>query len=121
MSTQSPLHEPQLADKMATKSEERASTVLSKKRKRGTATGEKTNKITETVKKQRTAAEEEDLDLSTGINKSFGHMDSQLLADYMAQRTRKFECDLSSVELEDMYISGNYAIAYLTCGTLRLT
>lgn len=95
---------------MATKSEERPSTVLSNKRKRGTATGGKANKFTETVKKQRTAAEEDDLDLSMGINKSFAHMDSQLLGDYVAQRTRKFEIDLSSVELEERYISGNYAI-----------
>jgi protein CMS1 len=110
MSTHTPLHEPQLGDKMATKSEEKASTVLSKKRKRGTATGEKPNKFTETGKKQRTAAEEDDLDLSMGINKSFTHMDSQLIADYVTQQTRKFERDLSSVELEDRYISGNYAI-----------
>lgn len=110
MSTRGPLHEPQLGDKIATKSEERVSTVLSKKRKRGPSIGEKTNKFTETIKKQRTAAEEHDLDLSVGINKSFAHMDSQLLADYVAQRTRKFESDLSSVELEDRYISGSYSI-----------
>jgi protein CMS1 len=110
MSTHSSLHEPQLGDKMATEHEERASTGLSKKRKRATAIGEKHNKLAAVVKKQRIAAEEDDLDISMGINKSFAHMDSQLLADYVAQRTRKFESDLSSVELEDRYISGNYAI-----------
>jgi len=84
--------------------------VFSKKRKRGTATREKSNKITETVKKQRTAADEDDLNLPISINTSFEHMNSQLLADYVAQRTRRYEGDLSSVELEDRYISGNYAI-----------
>jgi protein CMS1 len=93
---------------MATKKEEGASIVLSRKRKREMATRGKSNKITETVKKQRTAAEEGDLNLSIGINKSFAHMNSQLLADYVAQRIRKIEGDLSSVELEDRYISGNY-------------
>ena len=113
MSTHSPLHEPQLGDKVASKSEERVSTMLSKKRKGGTVTGKKNNESTETAKKQRTAAKVDDLNLSMGINKSFAHMDSQLLADYVAQRTRKFESDLSSVELEDKYISGNYAMAQL--------
>jgi protein CMS1 len=95
---------------MATKSEERAFIVLSKKRKRETVTRKNSTGIEETDKKQLKAAEENNLDLSIGINKSFAHMDSQLLADYVAQWTRKFESDLSSVELEDRYISGNYSI-----------
>ena len=111
MPAHNPLHEPQPGEIVAPKSEERASTRLSRKRKRRISTTEKPTKLTETVKKQRTAAEEDDLDLSMGINKSFAHMDSRLLADYVAQRIRKFESDLSSVELEDRCISGNYAIA----------
>jgi protein CMS1 len=106
MPTHSTLYEPHLGNKIVSKGEE-TSTVPSKKRKRGSATGEKSKNITATVKKQRTAAEDDDMDLSICINKSFAHMDSQLLADYVAQRTRKFESDLSSVELEDRYISGN--------------
>jgi len=110
MSIHNPLHELQLGDGMATESGQTAPTRSSKKRKRETATGEKSNKLTSAINKQRITAEGDDLDLSTGINKSFAHMDSQLLADYVAQRTRKFESDLSSVELEDRYISGKYAV-----------
>lgn len=46
----------------------------------------------------------DDLDEKAGINRGIGHMDSQLLADYIAQRTKRFEKDLSFVELEDRYI-----------------
>jgi protein CMS1 len=49
---------------------------------------------------------DDELDIELGINKAFSHMDKQLLADYMAQRTRQYEGDLSSVELEDKYIPG---------------
>jgi hypothetical protein len=93
--------------KMAPKSSELPTIGLSKKRKRGATTRDKTNEPQKITKKQRTASEDDDLDLSMGINKSFALMDSRLLADYMAQMTRKFENDLSSVELEDRYIPGN--------------
>ena len=78
------------------------------KRKRETGTRGKSNESRQAVKKQRTTGGGEDLDLSVGVNRSFAYMDSQLLADYVAQRTKKFESDLSSVELEDRYISGTY-------------
>jgi protein CMS1 len=48
----------------------------------------------------------EELDFTAGINKAFVRMDNQLLADHIAQRTRLFESDLSSVELEDRQIPG---------------
>lgn len=41
------------------------------------------------------------LDAEKGINTSIGQMDSGLLADYIAQRTRRFQPDLSLVEAED--------------------
>ncbi len=94
---------------MATKNGQIASPGFLRKRKWETIMGEKSNKSKDTIKKQRTASGEGDFDLLAGINKSFAHMDSRLLADYVAQRTRKLESDLSSVELEDRYISGNYA------------
>lgn len=97
---------------MVTTSLELQSTVFSKKRKRGTNAGEKHHEPKMVTKKQRTATED-DLDLSIGINKSLAQMDSRLLADYMAQTTIKFENDLSSVELEDRYIPGNYRIISL--------
>lgn len=80
---------------------------LSRKRKRET-TKEKINGLEKIVKKQCAEAEDDDLDLSLRFNKLFANMDCQLLADYIAQRTRKFEKDLSSLELEDRYIPGKY-------------
>ncbi|RKF71153.1 Protein CMS1 [Golovinomyces cichoracearum] len=47
------------------------------------------------------------IDSEAGLNTAFSGMDSQLLADYVAQRTRMYECDLSSVELEDKFIRVN--------------
>ncbi|KAK0749562.1 U3-containing 90S pre-ribosomal complex subunit-domain containing protein [Schizothecium vesticola] len=51
--------------------------------------------------------DEEDLDVEAGLNRSFERMDSQLVADYIAQKTSRFGADLSSVELSDLYISAN--------------
>ncbi|KAI9819199.1 MAG: hypothetical protein M1827_007355 [Pycnora praestabilis] len=48
--------------------------------------------------------ENEDLNLEIGLNNAIGRMDSRLLADYVAQRTKRFEGDLSRVELEDKHI-----------------
>ena len=56
--------------------------------------------------KKSKVTEDDDIDVESGINKAFAKMDNQLLSDYVAQKTRKFESDLSSVELEDRYISG---------------
>lgn len=60
------------------------------------------------TQKKRKVVDNDELDLEAGINTSFANMDSQLLADYVAQKTRKFESELSSVELEDRYISGGF-------------
>ncbi|KJY01903.1 hypothetical protein TI39_contig273g00002 [Zymoseptoria brevis] len=45
------------------------------------------------------------LDSKLGVNLAIGHMDSTLMADHIAQRTRRFNPDLSTVEAEDSYIS----------------
>jgi protein CMS1 len=108
MSMNSPLHE--LKDEMPAESNQTAPTRSSKKRKRENPAGEKLVELTRVIKQQRTRAEDDDLDLSEGINKSFAHMNSQLLADYIAQRTRKFESDLSSIELEDRYITSKHPV-----------
>jgi len=50
--------------------------------------------------------DEGDLDVEAGVNRGFERMDSQLLADYIAQKTTRFGSDLSPVELGDLYISG---------------
>lgn len=61
-------------------------------------------------KKSKAADEDGELDLDAGLNLAFSHMDSQLLADYMAQRTRRYESDLSSIELEDRFLPGTRCI-----------
>lgn len=59
-------------------------------------------------KKKRRRAQEDDADIDTqaGLNKAFERMDGQLLADHLAQKTRRFGTDLSSIELSDLDISG---------------
>ncbi|KAK1768785.1 U3-containing 90S pre-ribosomal complex subunit-domain containing protein [Phialemonium atrogriseum] len=61
-------------------------------------------------KKKRRRAQEDDADIDTqaGLNKAFERMDGQLLADHLAQKTRRFGTDLSSIELSDLYISANF-------------
>jgi protein CMS1 len=58
-------------------------------------------------KKKQKAKEidEDDLDQTLGVNHSFERMDGQLLADYVNARTRLYGKELSSVELEDKFIS----------------
>ncbi|KAL1835463.1 hypothetical protein VTJ49DRAFT_6672 [Mycothermus thermophilus] len=57
--------------------------------------------------KQKRAEDEADLDLEAGLNRAFERMDGQLLADHLAQKTRRFGTELSSVELADLHISAN--------------
>ncbi|KAI5249501.1 hypothetical protein E4T43_00920 [Aureobasidium subglaciale] len=54
--------------------------------------------------KQPKDIEEDALDLELGVNHAIAHMDSQLLADHVAQRTKRFHTELSVMELEDMHI-----------------
>ncbi len=77
----------------------------SKKRKRGVVE-QGAKKAAKKTKSKKNAVDEDELDIEVGINKAFSHMDNQLLADYIAQRTRKYESDLSSIELEDKHIPG---------------
>ncbi|KAK4248832.1 U3-containing 90S pre-ribosomal complex subunit-domain containing protein [Corynascus novoguineensis] len=60
-------------------------------------------------KKQKKVREDEgDLDVEAGLNRAFERMDGQLVADHIAQKTRRFGTDLSPVELSDLYISANW-------------
>jgi protein CMS1 len=82
-----------------------------KKRKRGAEDGvkkasKKIPKKTSNSTKKRKDSGDDGLDIGAGINMAFANMDSQLVADYVTQRTRKHESDLSSVELEDRHIPG---------------
>ena len=54
-----------------------------------------------------------DIDIEAGLNLAIRRMDPPLLADYVAQRTKRFEKDLSSIELEDKYISGMFSTELL--------
>ena len=58
------------------------------------------------TKKKPDNVDDSNLDGELGINTAMAHMDSQLMADHIAQRTRRFQPDLSAVELEDVHIPG---------------
>lgn len=47
---------------------------------------------------------DDDLDEQLGVNKAIGRMDPALLCDTVAQRIKRFEPDLSAVELDEKYI-----------------
>ena len=50
--------------------------------------------------------DDEALDSELGVNHAVAHMDSRLLADHIAQRTKRFRPELSLVEKEDVHIPG---------------
>ncbi|KAK0717075.1 U3-containing 90S pre-ribosomal complex subunit-domain containing protein [Lasiosphaeria miniovina] len=56
-------------------------------------------------KRKKVREDEADLDVEAGLNRAFERMDSQLLADHIAQKTSRFGTDLSPIELSDLYIS----------------
>lgn len=54
-----------------------------------------------------------DLDLEAGLNKKIGLLDSMLLADHLAQKTRRFGSDLKPVELSALDISRGFFSFFL--------
>ena len=48
--------------------------------------------------------QDEALDEEKGVNHAIAHMDSSLMADHIAQRTKRFKPDLSLVEAEDLHV-----------------
>lgn len=88
----------------------------SKKRKREAESGATTvdrkaakkAKRKEKKKQKAKKIDEDDLDQQLGVNHAFERMDAQLLADYVNARTRLYGKELSSVELEDRFISGEF-------------
>ncbi|PMD46395.1 hypothetical protein L207DRAFT_507308 [Hyaloscypha variabilis F] len=107
MSGPDDLQEPLLEKLSGTPESASKGTVsISKKRKRGVIE-QGAKKAAKKTKAKKFAGEEDELDIDAGINRAFSHMDNQLLADYVAQRTRKYESDLSSIELEDKHIPAN--------------
>lgn len=75
----------------------------SKKRKRDVDLSTKKSVKPKKKKKPR-AAEDDEWDLELGIHLAIGRMDSALVADYVAQQSKRFGSDLSLVELEDRHI-----------------
>lgn len=60
--------------------------------------------------KRRKPAFEDDLDydLEAGLNKKLAFLDSMLLADHIAQKTRRFGTDMKPVELSALDISREF-------------
>lgn len=87
-------------------------TLPAKKRKRdddyeGTVEDKKAAKKAKRKQKKKAKAkaiDEDDLDQELGVNHAFERMDSQLLADYINARTRHYQKELSTVELEELFI-----------------
>jgi hypothetical protein len=59
--------------------------------------------------------DEDDLDTELGVNHAFERLDGQLIADHVNARTRLYGKELSSVELEDKWISGECRTAVDMC------
>jgi protein CMS1 len=108
MSANDNLKEPLLERLSLTpESDEQTGNLSSTKRKRDSEVEQTSKRAAKKQKsKKKKALDDDELDIELGINNAFSHMDSQLLADYLAQRTRQYEGDLSVVELEDKYIPG---------------
>lgn len=76
---------------------------ISTKRKRD-AEGKKSAKRRKLKKPK--DVEDDALDAELGVNHAIGKMDDSLMADHIAQRTRRFRSELSLVEAEDIHIPG---------------
>ena len=87
---------------------EHASTVrMSKRKKHQINTSASVKK---TLKRRRlknhSSGEEQDLDYGNQICTTVGNLNSQLLADYFAQKVKKQGGDLSFNDLEESYLPG---------------
>ncbi len=84
------------------------------KRKRDNHDGQESTVAKPAKRKKAKKAKQDDnenLDLEIGVNLAIGKLDSRLLADYVARRTKRFFPNLSLVELEDLHIPGNRRMA----------
>ena len=52
----------------------------------------------------------EDFDVDNGLNKAIGRMGSHLLSDFLAVQTKRHSGDLSTLELQDMYLPGKLVL-----------
>ncbi|KAM3064971.1 Protein cms1 [Clarireedia jacksonii] len=106
MSVEDNLQEPLLEDSTLPQSElGNTANTISKKRKRAKGQGHEESKNKESTKRKKPKpSEDEDIDVEAGLNHAIAKMDNHLLADYIARQTRRYEDDLSSIELEDKYL-----------------
>jgi protein CMS1 len=79
------------------------------KRKRDDDSHGKKAKKKKAFKQKPKDIENDDLDEELRLNLAIGRMDGQLLVDHVAQRTKRFEPELSTVEREDRYLPGTIA------------
>ena len=84
----------------------------SNKRKRDIGNDEGRTQSKRAIKKGRSKVskanvlQDESLDTEQGLNTALGKLDGRLLADYVAQRTKRFAPDMSMLEMEDRYLPG---------------
>ncbi|KAI1176433.1 U3-containing 90S pre-ribosomal complex subunit-domain containing protein [Nemania sp. FL0916] len=94
-----------MAQPQPSKPKNHASKAKSKKRPR--EDNSNSNNDGGRKRSRKSAFEDEDLDfdLEAGLNKKIGLLDSMLLADHLAQKTRRFGTDLKPAELSALDIS----------------
>ena len=78
----------------------------SKKRKQSTLAKEEKKSSKRRKLKRPKDVDEEALDADLGVNHAIAHMDSRLMADHIAQRTKRFRPELSLVEMEELHVPG---------------
>lgn len=79
----------------------------STKRKRDEGANTDTKKTAKRRKLKKPKDVDDDaLDVELGVNHAIAYMDSRLMADHMAQRTRRFQPELSMVEVGDIHVPG---------------
>ena len=86
----------------------------SKKRKQDVQSREEKNSSKRRKLKKPKDVEDEALDVDLRVNHAMAHMDSRLMADHIAQRTKRFRPELSLVEVEEVHVPGAFT-TYLLC------
>ena len=78
----------------------------SKKRKQSTPSKKEKKSSKRRKLKKPKDLDEEALDVDLGVNHAIAHMDSRLMADHIAQRTKRFRPELSLVEMDELHVPG---------------
>ena len=87
--------------------------VVAPKKRKSESLAESKRSIKKKKVKKIKDSEDETMDQEQGINTSIGRYDNRLLADFVAQRTKRFDPGLTLIELEDRHISGKSRMALL--------